>query len=166
MQTAATFAGERGFIQTRLHESIDPSARYRCSTDEIVLQARFGLPMTAAIAASSGNDASGCSHPCATAKPTRGSRCLFVAYRADQQNFYAGDSHGFITSTFKSEKCRTFLVANFARRATTIPAIWVSRISIDNPSRCRLAASRAAASAAQTDFHRSRIFGPAGTCRR
>ena len=71
-----------------------------------------------------------------------------IVHAVDRFDIYFFDSQGLITSTFKSEKCRTFLVANFARRAITIPAIWVSRISTVNPSCCRLAASSAAASAA------------------
>lgn len=46
-----------------------------------------------------------------------------IVHGVDRFEIYASDSQGLITSTFKSEKCRTFLVANLARRAITIPAI-------------------------------------------
>ena len=75
----------------------------------------------------------------------------------------------------RSAKCRMFRIASVARRASTIPAIWVSRISTGRPLSCRAAASDAAAFAAalsksSTRFSsssRSRSSNAASrTCRR
>ena len=57
-------------------------------------------------------------------------------------------AQGSTIEILRSAKWRTFRVASVARRASTIPAIWVSRISTGRPLFCRAAASDAAAVAA------------------
>jgi hypothetical protein len=52
------------------------------------------------------------------------------------RGFYRLASQGFTTSAVRSAKCLTFLVASVARRAITIPAICVSRMSTVLPLRC------------------------------
>jgi hypothetical protein len=51
---------------------------------------------------------------------------------------------GFTTGTESSSKCRVLRVARMARRASAMPAIWVSRKSTGRPDRCRSAANAAA----------------------
>jgi hypothetical protein len=52
--------------------------------------------------------------------------------------------NGSTTGRRKYAKCRTLRIASVARRATTMPAICVSRRSEGRPTRCRVAVSSAA----------------------